>query len=182
MKNKDLKALGFVEVLFALVIACVASAVFLTVAGKAMKSLVRTERIENMARIATDGGNIAQEIANQEKASLSLEEDFFPTETNDINKCFVPLREGDGSEVTFSFLKNESNQFISFSEENRESYLQPGSAMYEEYFLVMCIEGIDSIGTSWANVKFIVGDIKVAGQQTTDSDLRDFTYYAIIDL
>lgn len=182
MSYKDLKALGFVEVLFALVVVCIASAVFLTVAGKAMKSLVQTERIEYMARIATDGANIAQEIGNQEKASLVSGEKHFPTESNDIGDCFVPLREGEGSEVTYSFLKDESGQFKNFSNDDRASYILNGSDMYEEYFLVMCIEDIDDEGTGWASVYFIVGDINVAGQATTDSDFRDFTYYAIIDL
>ena len=71
---------------------------------------------------------------------------------------------------------------IQIPDDNRTEFVKNPSSMYENYFLVMCIEGIDDSGTSWASVKFVVGDIKVAGVQTTDSDVRDFTYYSIIDL
>jgi hypothetical protein len=62
------------------------------------------------------------------------------------------------------------------------------NAVYEnfedssDYFLVMCINDIDDEGTRWANVYFWVGDIHVKGELTSDTDMKDFKYYAIIDL
>ncbi|HCC67894.1 TPA: hypothetical protein DEP90_01610 [Patescibacteria group bacterium] len=178
MKVKKLKALGFIEILISLVVAGIVSAVFLTIASKTMKSLIQTERIEYMARIAMDGVNIAQEIANQEKAQLIGDEELFPKQTG---FCFVPFRE----DSVYSFKQGEEEGMITISDElpnKRELFIENASDMYSDYFLVMCIEDTDVDGTSWANVKFIVGDIKVAGEQTTDTDVRDFTYYAIIDL
>ena len=102
MKNKKIKALGFVEVLISIVVVGIVSAVFLTIAGKTMKSLIQTERIEQMARIAVDGSNIAQEIANQEKAQLTGGEDLFPSENpGDIGSCFIPEYNPDTSEYSF---------------------------------------------------------------------------------
>ncbi len=201
--KKNLKALGFVEVVIAIAVAAIVSAVFMTIAGKAMKNLIQSERIEAMARIAKDGANIAQEIANQEKSSIGAGNDFFPNETIDKGYCFVPYREVDGENTAYYFLKNdEANDFLSIKKYEDNSIDIPGLSgtydvnrevqrglfvseakdLYTDYFLVMCIEGIDEEGTGWANVEFIVGDIKVEGLITNDSDLKDFTYYAVIDL
>ncbi|MCD4756227.1 hypothetical protein K8R20_01255 [bacterium] len=187
--SKRIKALGFVEVMIAIVVVGVVSAVFLTIAGKAMKSLIQTERMEYMSRIATDGANIAQEVANQQKATLSGGGIYFPTEAIDVGRCFIPLREQDGADVSYYFLREEGGmegQFLSIPKgndaETRELFVENGADAYEDYFLVMCIDSMDATGTMWANVEFRVGDVKLAGLRTTDSDLKDFKYYAIIDL
>ena len=79
--KKRIKGLGFIEVLMAIVVVSIVSAVFLSIAGKAMKELIQTERMEHMARIARDGANIAQEVANKEKAEvIDNTDDLFPKE------------------------------------------------------------------------------------------------------
>ena len=200
--KKNLKALGFVEVVIAIAVAGIVSAVFMTIAGKAMKSLIQTERIESMARIATDGANIAQEIANQEKADFNVG-DFFPSESIDVGYCFVPYQDVEGDNIYYYFLADgETGEFESIRRYEEETIDIPGlsgtnavvredvrdwfvynaAGLYTDYFLVMCIDGIDEVGTSWANVSFIVGDVNVDGVVTNDTDLKDFTYYAVIDL
>ena len=175
MKIKNIKALGFVEVLIAIAIVGIVSAVFLTIAGQAMKNLVRTERIESMSRIATDGANIAQEVANQDKSGLVLYADSFPK----IEGCYIPFRSVNQGVASYYFEKDgESYRTLG----SRESYVSEASDLYEDYFLVMCIDSINQDDTNWANVSFIVGDVNVAGLATTDSDIADFTYYAVIDL
>jgi hypothetical protein len=154
-----------------------------------MKELIQTERIEHMARIARDGANIAQEIANQEKADVIENNELFPKV---VGQCYFPLRKDSGDEVTYSFAKNENKYFISETDgtEGVRDLIVSGvseppiSEDYfwgEDYFLVMCIENIDT-DTAWAHVKFWVGDVHVAGQITNDSDVKDFKYYAVIEL
>jgi type II secretory pathway pseudopilin PulG len=193
MKIIRLKALGFVEVIIAIVVVGVMSTVFLTMSGRAMRELVQTERLETMKRVARDGAQIAQEVANRQKNALPGEE-YFPTE---LMRCYIPVKDENG----YSMKKDINGDFIS------ESLLEviiigPGytendfslrdwaieNAVYEnfedssDYFLVMCINDIDDEGTRWANVYFWVGDIHVKGELTSDTDMKDFKYYAIIDL
>lgn len=196
MKNsKKIKALGFVEVIIAIVVVGISSAVFLTMSGRAMKELVQVERIEYMKRIAKDGVNIAQEIADKEKNALPGE-DFFPNDSGDDNACYIPIRDDSG----YRFLQDMTNftsiSLATNSEELRDwainygtgnissGTVNPETNPNEDYFLVMCIKpgGIDTTGTKWANVYFWVGDIHVAGNISSETDMKDFKYHAIIDL
>lgn len=178
MKNsKKIKALGFVEVIIAIVVVGIISAVFLTMSGRAMKELVQTERIEYMGRVAKNGVNIAQEVANLQKGALS-NEGYFPTVEG---RCYIPVKD----ETDYYYFEPDDTPFDSFDPDDRNTVLS--AAIYNDlngdptdYFLLMCIDSIDS--TKWANVYFWVGDIHVAGQQTSDTDMKDLKYYAIIDL
>jgi hypothetical protein len=196
---KKLKALGFIEVLIAIVVVGIVSAVFLSIAGTSMKELIQTERIEYMARIAKDGFNIAQEIANQEKANLDPEVEYFPMEATDQGQCFIPLRVDSGS-TSYEFYENGSNVFEQFSDPGvpplsldfRNDRVDWFNTTFGEennnyfwgdnYFMFMCIDSIDTDTSRWASVHFVVGDRDVAGQVTNDSDVKDFIYYAVIEL
>jgi hypothetical protein len=188
MKKNNLKALGFIEVLIAIVVVGITSAVFLTISGKAMKTLIQTERIEYMARVANDGINIAQEIANMQKSTGVLDNSYFPTESIYIGRCFIPVREEDGNDVNYYFTKiDDSDSFLmlsydSLNETVRTSDIADEMVMYDNYFLVMCIDDIDTTGTKWAAVRFVVGDLGLAGKMTKDSDIKDIVYYSVIDL
>jgi hypothetical protein len=197
-KYKQLKGLGFVEVLIAIVVAGTVSTVFLSIAGHAMKDLIQTERIEYMARIAKDGVSVAQEVANQEKASTDLTQNYFP---DDAGFCYIPLRE-DNEDSPYKFMKDENGEFVSF--QNPLSLLQSppippsdrrvivdffngefGEArdyFWGDYFMIMCITNIDTTTSNWANVYFLVGDRGVAGQKTGSTDVKDFIYYSVIEL
>jgi hypothetical protein len=197
--KKKFNALGFVEILIAIVVVGIVSTVFLSITSNAMKDLLQTERIEYMARMAKDGMNIAQEIANQDKADvfISPEDKNFPSEESYKGSCFIPLRTGSGDSVIYEFKKNDFQDggLLEFREDDenlRESVVSEfvnGGIVYEDdyfwddnYFMVMCIESIDTTSTRWANVRFWVGDRNVAGQITNDSDVKDFNYYAVIEL
>lgn len=181
MKNR-FKALGFIEVLIATVVVGIVSAVFLSMAGKAMKDLLQTERIETMGRIARDGANIAQEVANQQKSSLGFEK-FFP----DSKSCFLPIQEENNGEFSYYFFK-DGGIFVSFDPTAREeivntiSGFQEGYYMYSHYFLAMCIDDIDTDSSNWARVRFWVGDLGVKGEQTSDTDVKDFMFHSVISL
>jgi len=188
--NKKIRALGFVEVIIAIVVVGIMSSVFLTISGRAMKELVQTERLETMKRVARDGAQIAQEIANRQKNAMPGEE-YFPIDGEDY--CYIPVK----SDEEYFFQGNQGG----LGEYERNSIIQVASpdtdplrdwakeyAVYQnfeeasDYFLIMCITDIDTSGTRWANVYFLVGDIHVKGQKSSDTDMKDFKYYAIIDL
>lgn len=186
--GKNFEALGFIEVLIAIVVVGIVSAVFLTIAGSAMKELVQTERMEYMTRLARDAVNVAQEVANREKANIvtTPETDYFP---NDDGLCYIPMREGSGEDVEYKFLK-EGNSFKGFQYpsnprdeivETVVDFTEEGFLAGEQYFVAVCIESIDET-TGWASVVVWVGDTDLAGVRTSDSDLKDFKFYAVIDL
>jgi len=193
LERKQFKALGFIEVLIAIVVVGIVSAVFLSISGRAMKDLIQAERLEYMARLAKNGMNVAQEVANREKANVvtTPETNYFP----DVpGLCYIPLKEETGVGVVYSFEKEpeSSNNFVSYSNDNfdrksvvdhiLESRLEDSYLTGEDYFVLMCIENIDTENIQWANVKFRVGDTKVRGEKTNDSDVKDFIYYAVIEL
>jgi len=191
--EKQFKGLGFVEILIAIVVVGIVSAVFFSISASAMRDLIQTERIETMANIARDGFNIAQEVANQEKADVGSTNNYFP---DDPGECYIPLRDEEENPV-YKFQK-EDGSFVFFSDpstfpfptEDRSDIVNYFETTFgeseeyfwgENYFMLMCIESIDDT-SRWANVFFIVGDMDVAGQLTNDSDIQDFKYYAVIDL
>lgn len=183
-KRKKIKAMGFIEVIIAIVVVGIASAVFLTMAGRAMRELVQVERGEYMKRVAKNGVNIAQEVANKQKAAESGEV-FFPYKVSQHEGwCFVPVKSGDD----YAF-QMELDQFESISLMESDDSLREWAKAHptnmegaQDYFLVMCIKEIDPIYGKWANVYFWVGDIHVAGEITSDSDMKDIKYNAIINL
>lgn len=187
--EKQFKALGFVEVLIAIVVVSIVSAVFLSLAGDVMKELIQTERIEAMARIAKDGVSVAQEVANRDAADILEDKNFPQRIPQDIGRCYIPIRE-EGGDPVYKFAENPSGTLYSFPNDSSErpdivaTLRGPeGSKLrwYEDYFMVMCLLGIDT-GTTWAHVRFWVGDINVEGQITNDRDMKDFIYYAVIEL
>jgi hypothetical protein len=195
-KYRQLKGLGFVEVLIAIVVAGTVSTVFLSIAGHAMKDLIQTERIEYMARIAKDGANVAQEVANQEKANTDPTKNYFP---DDVDRCYIPLRE-DG-DPAYKFMK-EGGDFVPFNDplpisgttpippNDRKAIVdffnghfgESRDYFWGDYFMIMCITNIDTTTSNWANVYFLVGDRGVAGQKTSSTDVKDFIYYSVIEL
>lgn len=188
-----MKALGFVEVIIAIVVVGVISTVFLTMSGRAMRELVQTERLETMKRVAKNGVHIAEEIANREKNALPGEE-YFPVEG--VDYCYIPVKNGDqyyfegnsdgaSDYISISLLQlvtQDSNPIRDWAIENAVFDIDNDPNTDDDYFLVMCISDIDLSGTRWANVYFWVGDIHVKGERTSDTDMKDFKYYAIIDL
>ncbi|MDD3474954.1 MAG: hypothetical protein PHP08_03610, partial [Candidatus Dojkabacteria bacterium] len=192
--KKKIKALGFVEILIAIVVVGVISTVFLSITTNAMKDLLQTERTEYMARMAKDGMNIAQEIANQDKADIFIEDAdrAFPMEEG---YCYIPIRIDSGDSVTYEFVKEDNGEsfenvqdpeadisldFATIRSELLAKFETGGTTFEDEYFwddnyfMVMCIESIDTTSTRWANVRFWVGDRHVAGEITNDSDIKDF--------
>lgn len=191
--QKTIKALGFIEVIIAIVVVGIASAVFLTMSGRAMKELVQTERIEYMARISRDGVTIAQELANKEKNEPDSINWFPDTDTGGTDPlCYlIKINTESSSDYVFDYNGNLVTGFtykeFSYNESGRDSIisrlesLDPNEIIYENYFLAMCITDIDE-NQQWANVYFWVGDIGVKGDITSDSDVRDLKYYSIIDI
>lgn len=183
--NSKIKALGFIEVLIGIVVAGIVATVFLGISVRAMKDLLLNERIENMSRIAVNGASIAQEVANLERSIVAGDE-FLP---KTVGQCYFPIRDDSGDTVIYKFFKEvDEGSFISFPDFNREQIVAYVRGEYddellynEDYFIVMCPEVVDE-ENGWANVKFMIGDVHVAGQITNDTDVKDFTYYAVIDL
>jgi type II secretory pathway pseudopilin PulG len=187
--KRKYKGLGFIEVLIAIVVVGVVSSVFITLSGKAMKDLIQNERVEYMSRLAKDGVNVAQEIANREKANIVTTPDtnYFP-DAEDY--CYITMREGEGENVEYKFLK-EGTAFKDFRYLDSDVRSQivdwivynsePGYLAGQQYFVVVCIESIEE-DIGWAHIQVWVGDTDLKGEMTSDSDVKDFKFYAVVDL
>jgi hypothetical protein len=204
--KNNFKALGFVEVLIAIVVVGISSAVFLTMSGRAMKELVQTERIEYMGRISRDGVTMAQTLADKERNDPSTT-DWFPNSVDPDGGdpvCYLLQKTGSSSD-DYEFYKDNNSDYIDCKFDNEEDRREcvvdktneiigdnlhiyryedpnnPGIFLSQPYFLSMCITDIDA-NEQWANVYFWVGDIGLKGEITSDKDLRDLKYYSIIDI
>ena len=181
--TKKYKALGFVEVLIALMVVGIACSVFLTIAGQSIKNLLKNEEIEYMSRIARDGANIAQEIANIDKADM-FGEDLFP---RSVGSCYIPIIDDEGSYKFLTEKIGEREVIKDVSPFTRENVLEyaksytEGRGIQNTYFRVMCIDSIETNGR-WASVTFNIGNPRYAGKITNDKDLKDYTYQTIIRL
>ena len=117
--------------------------------------------------------------------------------------CYIPIRIDSGDSVTYEFVKEDNGEsfenvqdpeaeisldFATIRSELLAKFETGGTTFEDEYFwddnyfMVMCIESIDTTSTRWANVRFWVGDRHVVGEITNDSDIKDFNYYAVIEL
>jgi hypothetical protein len=124
--RNTIKALGFVEVLIAIVVVGIASAVFLTMSGRAMRELVQTERIEYMARISRDGVTMAQELASKEKNDLP-KVNWFPDPDllSHDTVCYLIQRDNESTDNDYVFVyEGAYNNYdyieYSFSNPNEE--------------------------------------------------------------
>jgi hypothetical protein len=174
-KNKY-KAVGFVEALIAIMVSGIAATVLLSIASFSLRELIRMDMEDALAQHARSGAMILQNIANKE----ALNDDSELFESLNLDSCYVLVMESDASSYTID-LENPYNIA------DREDYSVnanipvdddfPGDV--EEYFRIMCVEDIEGRRLL---AKFVVGVKKMAGQISNVTDIRDYVYFAVINL
>jgi hypothetical protein len=133
---------------------------------------------------------MAQELANKEKNEPDAI-NWFPDDDPDNSDpvCFLIINNIESSsDYVFDYEGDLAASFtykdFTYDESGRDSIissLDQDEIIYQDYFLAMCITDIDD-NQQWANVYFWVGDINLAGEITSDKDVRDLKYYSIIDI
>lgn len=183
MKLKEkYEALGFVESLIAIMISGIVVTVLMNISVAAMRDLVRLDIEDAQAHHARSAAVIVQNIANRER--LKEEESMFDTLVN--NRCYA-------------LIKNDEEDIYDISPANsfpigeRDLYIEQGTIQdgvndnEEDYFRVICVidngrAAAEGTKTNKMLIKVIVGFNKAKGMFTTSSDIRDYEYFAIINL
>lgn len=175
-KNRSkYEAVGFVEALIAIMVSGVAATVLLNIAAMSMRELIRLDMQDALSQHARSGATIVQNIANRE----ALDETGTLFEALNENSCY-------------KLILDEEEEYELDTEElgsNRTTYTTeaviptdpdfPGDE--EEYFRVVCIEN-KNIDERKLLIKILTGVVKMKGEVTNASDIKDFEYFAVINL
>lgn len=182
-KQRKYKGFGFAEALVALMISGVVGIVLLSISATAIAELRRIEVQDLLAQYAV---NTAIQI---QKGAM---------DANTVNE-FIAVRRQDASEGILcyeidpeGFLNIEQGHFgevIESGQSRINSYNDLKYRIYDEngeeteYFRYACVGGIDLVDRPNTIVMdIIVGSVKFKGQYTTDSDIKDFRYIAVINI
>jgi len=164
------EALGFVEALIAIMVVGVSSVVLMQIAVNTMQGVIQNEKIDTMTQIALEGAEIVKEIAKQEKLT---EEDLFPN----IEGCYVPLSQG-GS---FTFKKGIDGNFLVLeANAQREEYIN-NAAINEDFFRIYCF-GAYSAEDRYVSGNIIVGELNSEGTITKGNNVKDYSYFTVVNL
>lgn len=165
MKNyilgKKYEGLGFVEALIALTVSGIVSVVLMNISISTLRELSQLDVQDTIAQHAVSTSVVLQKIAIQD---MTRDEKVF---------------EGLAAGSCYGFNLDGSIRESGPVSDTRSSYSQ--SSLVEEdseYFRIFCLKNIDS---RKALVEIIVGSNKVAGKVTTDNDIKDYSYLAIIN-
>ena len=186
MKQKEkYEALGFVESLIAIMISGIVVTVLMNISVLAMRDLVRLDIEDAQAHHARSSAVIVQNIANRER----LKEDESLFDALDDNQCYTLIKSVDEDGVyeisTQPIPPGDRELYIT------EGVIQDGvNDNEEDYFRIICVidngklEPLEGEGekTNKMLIKVIIGFNKAEGMFSTASDIRDYEYFAIINL
>jgi len=173
-KNKY-NSLGFVEALIAIMVSGVVATVLINISVSSMRELVKLDIEDTQANYAKSYAVILQNIANEDR--VEEEEDEFDLADVTYGSCYR-LEENPGG---YALVRQEGDR-----DEYKTVATIPLIEDEEErasYFGLICIEEYPELDTSKKLlVDIIIGFNKSEGDFTTANDIRDYEYYAIINL
>lgn len=168
--KREYEALGFVEALIAIMVVGVSSVVLMQIAVNTMQGVIQNEKIDTMTQIALEGGETVKEIAKQEKVTG---EDLFPNNAG----CYVPLSESGA----FTFKEGIDGNFLYLeADAEREEYVA-NATINEEFFRIYCFESY-SVGDRYVSGNIIVGEINSDGTITKGNNVKDYSYFTVVNL
>lgn len=176
IKNKKTKyeAMGFVEALIAIMVVGISSVVLMQIAVNTMQNTIQNEAIDNMTQYAVEGAEIAQDIADRDRA---LSTNIFPTNA-DWGLCFLFVRE-DG-EINF---QKEGEVFVSYDEGDRDGYKDDAILSEDdEFFRIVCLDDTTTPDPTFVIARVIVGQRNFDGTITKGANVKDYTYMTVIQL
>lgn len=175
--NTKYEALGFVEALIAIMVSGIVATVLINISVVAMRELVRLDIEDAQAHQARSAAVIVQNIANRERLKEGSEY-FSPTQLQK-DSCYILRKLEGGYEIdnTQSYQIGERDTY------RFDAVIDDGvNDNEEDYFRIICIASNQPSGTKKMLIKVVVGFNKVEGMFGTTSDIRDYQYFAIINL
>lgn len=168
--EKKYEALGFVEALIAIMVVGVSSVVLMQIAVNTMQGVIQNEKIDTMTQIALEGAETVKEIAKQEKLTG---EDLFPN----IAGCYVPLSSGG----TFTFKNGIDGNFLFLEADAARSEYVSNAAINEDFFRIYCFDAY-SVGDRYVSGNVIVGELNSEGTITKGNNVKDYSYFTVVNL
>jgi len=181
MKRKELntkyEALGFVEALIAIMVSGIVATVLINISVVAMRELVRLDIEDAQAHQARSAAVIVQNIANRER--LKEDSDYFATNQLQNGRCYILRKSGDTYEI-------EKAQTYTIGERDTykvDAVITDGvNDNEEDYFRLICIASNQPGDTKKLLIRIVIGFNKATGMFSTATDIRDYQYFAIINL
>lgn len=176
--KKIYKGLGFVESLIAIMVSGIVATVLINIAAAAMRDLVRLDVEDAQAQYARSTAVIVQGVANRERLSTDGENML---DSLQENLCYSLVKDPVSGEYSMDSTMPLSGRDTFKS----EAVINDGVSEDEgDYFRVVCVVQ-SRPGDPPSNkllIKVIIGFNKVSGVLSTASDIRDYEYFAIINL
>lgn len=170
------EGMGFVEALIAIMIVGVSSVVLMQMAVSTMQSMLQNEVIDTMTQYAVEGSTMVQNIASQEKQSG---EDLFP---DNGGACYLITLNADG-QYQFKTEGTGSNILRTYTLDQRDTYKVDGVVDSDgKYFRIFCISSDYNYPDPYAVVQIIVGQTNSDGTVTKGNNVKDYTYFAVVNL
>jgi type II secretory pathway pseudopilin PulG len=175
--TKKYESLGFVESLIAIMVSGIVATVLINIAVSAMRDLVRLDVEDAQAQHARSAAVVIQNIANRERVQED-DNNLFDSLTEGL--CYVLTRDEDG----------EYNIDPTVTLPNRDAYITDAVITdgvgdnEEDYFRAICIVRMrpGDPPTNKLLIKVIIGFNRVSGLLSTSTDIKDYQYFAIINL
>ncbi|KKP66289.1 MAG: hypothetical protein UR61_C0001G0007 [candidate division WS6 bacterium GW2011_GWE1_34_7] len=169
--KKEYKGIGFVEALIALTVSGIVAIVLMSISAEAIGELRKLDIQDSIAQHAVSTAVHVQNLAIEQAVDNPEGNIFLDLQTNRCYK-FNPVNGSLNTAEAIPVVSSTRNDFF-------PSLVSPDS----EYFRVMCVQHFSAVGDGRKIlVKIIVGSTKVAGQATTDTDIKDYEHFAIINL
>lgn len=190
--SKKYKGLGFVESLIAIMVSGIVATVLINISVIAMKELVRLDIEDAQAHHARSAAVIVQNIANSERARVAQNPED-PNLFYDLRapNCYKLVRDPGSGIYSFDneFGTSPTPLSIDRDEYKEEAVIKDGVNDDEsDYFRRVCIvnntraDGIPEDYTNKILIRVEIGFNKAEGIISNSSDIRDYKYFAVINL
>ncbi|HBB64385.1 MAG: hypothetical protein UR34_C0003G0020 [candidate division WS6 bacterium GW2011_GWC1_33_20] len=167
-KMKKYEGLGFVEALIALMVSGIVAVVLMSISASSIQELMRVDMQDLMAQYAVSTSVHIQKLAIEE-ANENADDNNFLTLTQ--GKCY-PFNTDEEESIRFTEDAGSRNEY-------KDSSLVKNDP---DFFRIMCVEYRDITDSRKMLVKIIVGSNKFDGLATTDRDIKDYEYFAVINI
>lgn len=164
--NKKYDSLGFVEALIALMVSGIVGVVLMQISASTLRELHQLDIQDAVARYAVSTAVQLQKIATQDMTFADGDKVLFNLAPNG---CYGFDPQGNIKTDTIYDIDNRSSY-------SGTSFVDPDL----EYFRIFCVKS-DPTDAKKMLVEIIVGSNKMAGQVTSDNDVKDYSYIAVIN-
>ncbi len=166
--NKKYDSLGFVEALIALMVSSIVGVILMQISASTLRELHQLDIQDAVARYAVSTAVNLQKIATQDMTKANDEKTLSQLA---INYCY-------GFDVTDGSIEVGSLYQV---DKDRSAYSNKSLVDADlEYFRIFCVRSNPGDAKKII-VEIIVGSNKMDGEVTSDKDVKDYSYYAVIN-